>query len=260
MSWELEAAEQRQYRERGFFVRRALFGAAELEALRAGAEAVHARVVAAAAGRGAPSEWRVDDRRYQQLLGATVKWEWGEGAQPIRSLEPCAHLDPRLEALLGDRRLTRPIAGLLGEARLSLFTDKLNFKRPGGSPFPWHQDTPYWAFGCAHLERLASVQLYLDDATREAGCLWAIAGSHRRGVLPAVRDRGVLGRLYTDVDQLEGERVALEAPAGSAVFFDGALVHGSRGNRGAAARRALVLTYQPPGLPRWGRSDVRDVG
>ena len=40
------------------------------------------------------------------------------------------------------------------------------------------------------------MQVYLDDATRENGCLWMIPGSHLHGVLPVFRDRGTIGRLY----------------------------------------------------------------
>jgi ectoine hydroxylase-related dioxygenase (phytanoyl-CoA dioxygenase family) len=105
-----------------------------------------------------------------------------------------------------------------------------------------------------------SALLYLDGATRENGCLWLIPGSHKRGRIACFQDRGVLGRLYTDLDRLEGEQpVAIEAPAGSAVFFHGDVVHGSRSNRTDRSRRALVLTYQPSQLPRWQHDDVRSV-
>jgi ectoine hydroxylase-related dioxygenase (phytanoyl-CoA dioxygenase family) len=249
-----------RYRERGYFVREALFDERELAHLREAVERVQAAVAAAEARGDAPVE-RIDDRRYQRLLGSLVKWEWEEGSRAIRSMEPFVHLDPRLDALVDDARLVAVARDLVGDAAVSLFTDKLNFKRPGGSPFPWHQDTPYWAFGCGHLDRLASVQLYLDAATRENGCLWVIPGSHRAGFLPAQEDGTVLGRLYTDVERLPGaEPVALEAPAGSAVWFDGAVVHGSRGNRSRGSRRAIVLTYQPAGHPRWNRADVRVAG
>ena len=168
-------------------------------------------------------------------------------------MEPVWHHDPRVAALHEDARLRAPACDLLG-TEVGPFTDKLNFKRPGGSPFPWHQDTPYWAFGCDHVERLVSVQLYLDEATKENGCLRMIPGSHRHGVLPVFRDRGTLGRLYTDLEGFEGAApVALEAPAGSAVFFHGDVVHGSETNRTRASRRALILTFQPAGFPRWNR-------
>jgi len=261
VGWALSADESARYRDDGFFVREALFTPDELGELRAAVEVVHARIDEAAARADAAPVEHIDDKRYQRLLDSTVKWEWREAAAEIRSMEPFLHLDPRLGGLIDEPRFTEPAAGLIGCERLSLFTDKLNFKRPGGAPFPWHQDSPYWAFGCAHLERLASLQLYLDDADEQNGCLWMIAGSHRHGRLPVFEDRGTLGRLYTDVERIPaGERVALPAPAGSVVFFHGDVVHGSRSNRSASSRRALVLTYQPAGLPGWNREDVRDIG
>ncbi len=255
----ISSAERERYRESGFFVRPGALGPGDLAPLRAAVEAIHARVVEAAGRVAAAPVERIDDRRYQSLLGSTVKWEWREGAPEIRSMEPFLHLDARLEGLVDDVRLAGPARELLGEP-LALFTDKLNFKRPRGAPFPWHQDTPYWRFGCAHTDRLVSLQLYLDDATRENGCLWMIAGSHLHGDLPVHEDRGLLGRLYTDVDRVPaGERVPIEAPGGSVVFFHGDVVHGSRSNRGAGSRRALVLTYQPAGHPCWNREDVRNI-
>lgn len=202
----------------------------------------------------------LDGKRYQRLRGSTVKWEWAAGSDQIRSMEPVHHSDAILDAILDDVRLWRPAAELLGVSRLSLFTDKLNFKRPAGSPFPWHQDTPYWAFDCDHVDQLRSVQLYLDAATEENGCLWVMPGSQRAGVRPGYSDRGVLARLYTRLEGLERfERVPIIAPAGSAIFFDGNLVHGSQSNRSERSRRALVITYQPPGRPVWAGTEVREI-
>ena len=257
MASRLSTDEQAEYRERGFVVRPQVLAEAELAPLREAVEGVHARIERAAAL--APVE-RVDDKRYQQLLGSTVKWEWSEELRQVRSMEPFCHLDPRLDALIDDPRLWGPCRQLVASDALSLFTDKLNFKRPGGSPFPWHQDTPYWAFGCGHLEQLSSLQLYLDPATRENGCLWVIPGSHRHGVLPKYEDRGTLGRLYTDVESLDLEEpVPIEAPAGSVVWVHGDTVHGSRGNHSAGDRRAVVLTYQPAGHVAWNRSSERAI-
>ncbi len=248
------ADERDAYRKRGFVVRPGALDAATLAGLREAVEAIHVQIVSHAPS--SPAAERVDGLRFQKVLGSTIKWEWAEDSPHIRSMEPFSQLDPRAAALLSDPRLTSPARDLLGEA-ICPFTDKLNFKRPGGSPFPWHQDTPYWAFGCDHVDRLVSVQVYVDDATRENGCLWMIPGSHLHGVLPVFQDRGTIGRLYTDLDRFEGEEpVAIEAPAGSAVFFDGNVVHGSQTNRTRESRRAIVLTYQPAGHPRWNRGEA----
>jgi ectoine hydroxylase-related dioxygenase (phytanoyl-CoA dioxygenase family) len=91
-------------------------------------------------------------------------------------------------------------------------------------------------------------------------CTWTTPGSHLDGDLPVYQDRGTLGRLYTDVEQVEGgERIPIEAPAGSVIYFHGDVVHGSRTNRTLESRRAMVLTYQPAGHPRWNRDDVREI-
>jgi hypothetical protein len=252
--------ELERYRAEGYFLRERVFSSSELEGLCEAVEAVHRSVVREAQRAGVPPVELIDDKRYQHLLGSSVKWEWRAGTAEIRSMEPYHHLDPRLDALIDDPRLWEPCASVIGSLAVSLFSDKLNFKRPGGAPFPWHQDTPYWAFGCDHLDRLVSVLIYLDDATLENGCLWVIPGSHRGGRIPCFEDRGTLGRLYTDLDALDAvEPVALEGPAGSVVFFHGDLVHGSKSNHTQESRRALVLTYQPAGLPRWHHDDVRSV-
>jgi len=237
-----------------------VFEEAELAVLREAVEGIHRRIAEAADGGDAAPVEHVDDKRYQELLGSTVKWEWREAAAEIRSMEPFVHLDRRLEAVVDDARLWRPAASVIGEERLALFTDKLNFKRPGGAPFPWHQDSPYFQFGCDHVDRLVSLQLYLDDATKENGCLWIIPGSHRAGALPVYEDRGVLDRLYTDVERLDlPQPQAIDAPAGSVIFFHGDVVHGSQTNRTRESRRAFVVTYQPAGHARWRREDVRNV-
>ncbi len=260
MSDPVTDVERERYREQGFFVRPEVFARDELEPLREAVEGIHDAIVnEATRPEAAPVEW-VDDKRYQEVLGSTVKWEWQEGSREIRSMEPFAHLDAGLAALIDDPRLWVPAAGVLGTTAVSLFTDKLNFKRPHGAPFPWHQDAPYWAFGCDHVDRLSSLQIYLDDAREDNGCLWIIPGTHTRGHLPILEDGGVLGRLYTDLTKLEAVApVPVEAAAGSVIHFDGYIVHGSCSNRSRASRRALVLTYQPAGLPRWGAPEIRSV-
>ena len=254
-------SELARYRRDGYFVRESVFSPAELERMRAAVERVHLRVEAAAGAVGAAPVERIDGKRYQDLLGSLVKWEWQEARADVRSMEPFLHLDPELDALVDDPRLWQPATALCDAAELALFTDKLNFKRPGGAVFPWHQDSPYFAFDCPHVDRLVSLQVYLDDATVENGCLWMIPGSHLHGRLPCFEDRGRLDRLYTDVDRaLPGAaRVPIEAPAGSVIFFDGDVVHGSRGNHTAGSRRAFVLTYQPAGFAQFRRPGERRI-
>jgi hypothetical protein len=252
-------AELEQYERLGYFGRERVFAEDEIEAMRAGCEHAHGRILEAAGRPDAGLVEQVDNQRYQTVLGSRIKWEWSEDLQAVRSMEPTAHLDTRLDALLDDPRLHQPVRSINRCDSLSVFSDKLNMKRPGGAPFPWHQEGLYWEQGAEDLESLVSALIYLDDATKENGCLWVIPGSHRHGNLKGLDDRGVLGALYTDVDLVEGEPLATELSAGSVLFFHRDLVHGSQTNRTATGRRVFVVAYQSGGLHRWHRNPKREI-
>jgi ectoine hydroxylase-related dioxygenase (phytanoyl-CoA dioxygenase family) len=174
-------------------------------------------------------------------------------------MEPAHHVDPRLSALVDDPRLWKPCCDIIGSRQLSLFSDKLNVKRPGGAPFPWHQEGPYWQYGAEQLESIVSTLTYLDDSTEENGCLWVVPGTHKAGALPCLDGRGVLGALYTDIDKLEGEPYPAAFPAGSVIWFHYDIVHGSQTNRSETDRRVFVAAYQPAGLRRWRIDNVRPI-
>ncbi len=251
--------ELKQYDELGFFVRNGVFSEAELSAMRAGAENVHAQILAAATQPESGPIDQVDNQKYQSVLGSTIKWEWRDDLRAVRSMEPTGHLDGRLEALIDDPRLYQPAASINGCHNLSVFSDKLNVKRAGGAPFPWHQEGLYWEHGAEDLESIVSTLTYLDDANKQNGCLWVIPGSHKRGNLEGLKTRGVLGALYTDVGLLDGEAVPTELTAGSVLYFHRDLVHGSQTNRSNSSRRVFVVAYQAGGLHRWRIRRKREV-
>ncbi len=254
------ADEMAQYERDGYFARTGVFSEDELAPMREAVDGIHDQIERTAREPDVEPVRLIDGKRYQMILGSSVQWEWKDGSGEIRTMEPYHHLDPRLDAMIDDVRLWGPARDIVGSEGISLFSDKLNFKRPGGAPFPWHQDNPYWAFLCDHLDQLVSVGIILDDSTIENGCLWMIPGSHKHGALDCFEDRGVVGRLYTDVDRYElNEPVPMDLPAGSIVYFHGDIVHGSMSNRSDVRRRLLLLTYQPDGLTRWQQSDIRPV-
>ena len=252
-------AELEQYEELGYFCREGVFSQDELLELRTATESVHKRVLEAADRDDAAPIDLIDNQKFQLVLGSTIKWEWRDDLRAIRSMEPTAHLDPRFDALVDDPRLWQPCASVIGSDELSLFSDKLNVKRPGGAPFPWHQEGPYWAHGAEALESIVSALTYIDEGTAENGCLWIIPGSHRHGTLQSLKNRGVLGALYTDVDRVEEETMPVAVPAGSVLWFHRDIVHGSQTNRTGDNRRVFVTAYQPAGLHRWRLDEKRDI-
>lgn len=254
----LTERERRAWTEDGFFLRRAAFGPDEIAELRAAAERVRARAAALASeGRA----YAVDGNRYVDVGSVTVQLEHHAESSALRVVEPFHTLDPVLDHLMDDPRLVEPMRELVGAERVALWTDKLNFKPPHeGSGFLWHQDSPYWAHACGHLDQLPNVMLALDDADEANGCFRVVRGSHRRGLLPGRQDQGVLGPLFTDPRHFDLEaQVAAAMPAGSLFFFSPHTVHGSEPNRSDRPRRAMVITYQPAGHAQFKAPGVREA-
>lgn len=259
-AFRITSHEREAWERDGFFIRQAVFSAAELAALRDAAERAADR--AKAAFGAAEDAYTIDGNRYLEAGRATIQLEHRPDSDTIRVIEPFHHFDSRFDALLGDPRLVEPMRDLVGSEVVALFTDKLNLKRPReGSGFRWHQDSPYWVFNCAHVDRLPNVMLALDDASEENGCLRVVRGSHRRGLLPGLEGEGTLGPLFTDPRAFdERDAVSAAMPAGSLLFFSPHSVHGSRPNASEAPRRALVLTYQPGGHRMFKVDRVLDCG
>ncbi len=251
----LSALERRAYAEDGFFIRKGVFGGGEIDEIRDAVECCAARASAAAAGG---RTYQIDGNVYCEALDATIQFEHLPGTTTVRVIEPFHHLDGRIDRLIDDPRLVDPIRGLLAEAEISLFTDKLNLKRPGeGSRFRWHQDSPYWAHFHPDVERLPNAMLSVDDATEINGCLRVIPGSHRAGMLPGLGGDGRLGPLFTDPAHFdESLQVPVALSAGSLLFFSPSIVHGSEPNDSTERRRALIFTYQP-GAGRMFKVDAK---
>ena len=260
---ELSGAERAAYESDGFFIRAAIFSRAEVAQLRDAAEEV---VRLAEAALPSARRYAIDGNEYADArvgaLETTVQLEHAPGSRTVRVVEPFCALHPRFDALLDDARLVEPMRGLVGADEVALFTDKLNLKRPReGSRFSWHQDSPYWAHFCAHLDRLPNVMITLDDAHEGNGCFRVIRGSHQRGLLPGREGQGRLGPLFTHPAAFDlAAQVPAIAPAGSAVFFSPHTVHGSEPNLSDEPRRAIVLTYQPSGLRTFKVDRVRRCG
>ena len=259
-SHRLTSDERQSYAEHGFVLREQAFGAAELPSLRVAAERAVAR--AEAAVRAGGEGYAIDGNRYHEAGESTIQFEHRPGSETIRVIEPFHHLDERFELLLDDPRIVDPMRDLVGDERVSVFTDKLNCKRPReGSRFRWHQDSPYWAHFTPDVDRLPNVLIALDDADEHNGCFRVIRGSHRKGMLPGLSGEGRLGPLFTDPRYFdESQQVLFEVPAGSLVFFSPHTVHGSEPNRSDKLRRAMVLTYQPGGRRMFKVDAKREAG
>ena len=110
------------------------------------------------------------------------------------------------------------------------------FQKPSetGSPFPVHQDWPYFP---THRDSMIAGIIHVSDADDGMGCLRVYPGSHRLG-----RIEGANGRQKSEVlDRypLEGA-TPVEARAGDVVFFHYLTLHGSMPNRSARTRKTVL--------------------
>lgn len=114
------------------------------------------------------------------------------------------------------------------------------FKQPGiGGEVVPHQDN---AFLYTDPPTCTGLWLALEDATTTNGCLWAIPGSHKNGLLRRfIRDdEGVhFDRPFPSYDLKDF--VPIEVKAGSLVVIHGDLVHQSFENKSPSSRHAYSL-------------------
>jgi ectoine hydroxylase-related dioxygenase (phytanoyl-CoA dioxygenase family) len=199
----------------------------------------------------------------------------GPGATEAEALAAtlCVHFPHKLSPLFADAMRHPAVVPVLVDL---LSPDvkcmqSMAFVKSEGKPGQaWHQDEQFIP---TRDRSLVAAWIALDDATVQNGCLWAIPGSHRPGVLYPQQDqqddrfdctKEAYAFPYDDDDA-----VALEVRAGDVVLFNGYLLHRSLPNYGGhGLRRALVNHYMnAASLLPWhhlpgvnlGMTDHRDI-
>ncbi|MGH7016091.1 MAG: phytanoyl-CoA dioxygenase family protein [Caulobacteraceae bacterium] len=112
-----------------------------------------------------------------------------------------------------------------GDFLLSSLT--ANIARPGGKAMYLHTDQIYLGFWTAQ-PMVANIAWMLDDFTEQNGATRVIPASHLE---PHA------------VGPEAGETIPIEGPEGSALVFDGRLVHGTGANLAASGERRALLAY-----------------
>ncbi len=209
------------FQENGYYLAKGLFAADEVEAL----EADFDRIVHQLTDSG-------------EAIDAT--WDGGEAQKIAAANDVILHTHnvqkysrTWLNAFLNERFLS-VVEQIIGQD-IILHHSKL-FQKPSenGSPFPMHQDWPY--FPTVNDSMIAGI-IHVSDATDDMGCLRVYPGSHRLG-----RVEGADGRRQNDVlDQYPIEdATVIEAEAGDVVFFHYFTLHGSMPNRSDATRKTVL--------------------
>jgi ectoine hydroxylase-related dioxygenase (phytanoyl-CoA dioxygenase family) len=220
------------YRDNGYVLARGVFSADEVATMQREIEALFER--AEAAGRNVEATWRGQWREAPGVGSATAT------PTKVDSIHNLQNHSALFSRLLVDPRLVDRAAELIGP-NIQLHHTKLHNKPPAvGSPFPMHQDYPY--FPHASDSMIAAV-LHVDAANVENGCLCVVPGSHKSGPIEHCHD----GSFYLPLEEWPLERaIPVEANAGDILFFGYCMVHGSYVNRSARSRRILLVQMRSP--------------
>jgi len=222
------------YRDNGYVLARSVFGPDEVSAVQHEIEALFQR--AEAAGRDVEATWRGQWRDAAGVGGASAS----ATATRVDSIHNLQNHSALFTRLLVDPRLMERAAELIGPD-IQLHHTKLHNKPPAvGSPFPMHQDYPYFPH---EGDSMIAAVLHVDDATVENGCLCVVPGSHKLGPI----EHCLEGSFYLPLDEWPMKRaVPVEAHAGDVLFFGYCMVHGSYVNRSDRARRILLVQLRSP--------------
>jgi ectoine hydroxylase len=161
----------------------------------------------------------------------------------IRRLRKAVDQHPDLWAFAQDPAVVDLAADLLGPD-VRFHSSKLNFKwSAGGDAVRWHQDIQAWPH--THCGVL-TFGVYLDDTGPEQGPLTALPGTQRGPLFEQFDEAGAwTGALAPrDVATLPTHTaVELCGPAGTVVFLDCRVVHGSATNYSERMRPLLLNVY-----------------
>ena len=167
-----------------------------------------------------------------------------DDADPILQYPRMTHIqrwDRNSLTLLTDPRLNRYLTHLMGQEPCRV-QGMVYFKPPGSRGQAMHQDQFYLK---VQPGTCIAVWIALERSDEDNGCLHVVPGSHKLPIL--CTEEADTTRSFTDiaVPVPQGmEAVPLVMDAGDAVFFNGALIHGSPPNTSTDRfRRALTSHY-----------------
>lgn len=159
-----------------------------------------------------------------------------KGAGVFRKIQGAVfHVSEVLEVFTAPKMI-RCMEDIIG-GKIYLHSSKVMFKPAnGGAAKPWHQDAAYWR---NYEPNQVTVWLALDDATEENGCIWAIPGSHRLGLIPHVARELQVEESRIDM----AKAVAVPVKPGGLLIFHSLVLHMSKKNLSAKNRCAIICDY-----------------
>jgi ectoine hydroxylase len=246
----LSPTELELYEANGFIIRESLFGQDEIQAVMREVERLPSRYVGRPAGE--------------------VETDPDSGA--VRSIFRVHSTVPAVRRLARDPRVV-DVAEQILDSEVYVHMSCIRFKRAfDPSSVPWRSDFETWHIedGMPHMRAITAAPM-LTDSTPSNGPLMLIPGSHQFYV-------PCLGRASNETSEASlrnarsttppadvlalltqrAEPIQVLGPAGSVVFYDGNVMHGSPGNMSQFPLHHVFLAFNsvenPLHAPCWGLS------
>lgn len=220
----LTPEQKKFYDDNGFILVKGVFSRAEAAELRQATHELSARL--------------------QQKEDVDATWASARALDPSKKtkLLHCHDVqfqDARFSRLIVNPRITSIAQAIIGP-NVQLHHTKMFIKPPEkGSPFPMHQDYPY--FPHQRHSMIAAI-IHFDDAPVEKGCVRVYPGTHKLGPLPTTRPDNSLPPEQYSIENA----TPCAAEAGDVLFFSYLTIHGSGLNVSAEARTTMLIQMRDP--------------
>ena len=162
--------------------------------------------------------------------------------------------NPAVKELILDPRIGKMATELAQTEGMRVWHDQALIKQPWANATAWHHDNPKWSF---YSPDAISIWIALDDATYQNGCLYFLAGSHKKTTyvnVPIAENMSDLFREYPDFVNMQS--IAAPMKAGSCSFHNGLLAHGAGANMTSGWRRAMTCGFMPYGSTFNGSQNI----
>jgi ectoine hydroxylase len=176
-----------------------------------------------------------------------------------RAFHGCHLYNGTYDALIRQPEMLEPARQILKEG-VYIHQLKVNLKQAfSGEMWPWHQDYIYWRNeDKIPTNAMVSVMIFLDDITEFNGPLYFIPESHNAGCIDSQKasdapegwEGNVSASLTYQVSEAhitalveQGGLFSAKGKKGTAIWFNGNLVHASPPNISPFQRRIVILTY-----------------
>lgn len=154
----------------------------------------------------------------------------------LRKIQGAVFQVPAVKDVFASKKMLDCMEDLMGP-NLYYHSSKVMFKAAnGGAAKPWHQDAAYWK---NYDPKQITVWIALDDASEENGCVWAIPGSHKLGLIPHVHQELQVEESRIDLKKT----VPVPVKPGGLLIFHSLVLHMSKKNTSDKNRCAIICDY-----------------